>query len=199
MPKISAPTVAEHRAKQHKQVLDAALRYIVEHEGDVPTLGEVAKDVGLARSSVYQYVSSRADLMGQLLIMLMEEWAAAVSKEMEQVEASSGKHGAALANAKLSAYVRTTLDLFADGTRHAMMVAASKVPSVFEDARVLCAHNVMRPELVAILEKAGLPKGEAKAYADLVDTATHRAAEMIAQGVEREDVIASLDRMIRLS
>lgn len=56
MPKISFPTVAEHRAVQHRAVLDAANRLIVENDGNVPTLAEVASEVGLARSSVYLYV-----------------------------------------------------------------------------------------------------------------------------------------------
>lgn len=217
MPKISAPTVAEHRENQHKQVLDASLRYIVEHEGQVPTLAEVAKDVGLARSSVYQYVSSRSDIVAQLLVMLMEEWAEAVRESMADVEreffgAEIANQGSAdaiasldtegkksLASAKLTAYVRTTLELFTDGSRHAMMVAAQNEPSVFADAKVMCAHNIMRPVLVKILMKAGLPEGQAEAYSQLVDSATHRAADMIAQGDDRATVLAALEHMIRLA
>lgn len=61
MPKISEPTVTEHRASQHRAVLLAAERLIVESEGKVPTIAEVAAEVGLARSSVYLYVSSGKD------------------------------------------------------------------------------------------------------------------------------------------
>lgn len=191
MPKISAPTVAEHRENQHQQVLDSALRYIVANEGQVPTVGDVAKEVGLARSSVYQYVSSRADIVAQLLVALMEEWAEAVDAAMNAADDDVSD--------KLSAYVRTTLELFTDGTRHAMMVAASNEPSVFADAKVMCAHNKMRPVLIDLLKKAGMPEGEAEAYSQLVDSSTHRAAEMIAQGSDRDSVVAALDSMVRLS
>ncbi|WIM73092.1 hypothetical protein QP028_05350 [Corynebacterium suedekumii] len=57
MPKISESTVAEHRAVQHRAVLDAAEKLIVGSDGRVPTLAEVAAEVGLARSSVYLYAS----------------------------------------------------------------------------------------------------------------------------------------------
>ena len=66
MPKITESTVAEHRAMQHRAVLDAAQHLIIAGAGKVPTLAEVASEVGLARSSVYRYASSQHDLMVQL-------------------------------------------------------------------------------------------------------------------------------------
>ena len=71
MPKITEDTVAEHRAVQHRAVLDAAERLIVENHGKVPTLAEVAAAVGLARPSVYRYAKSQHDLLVQLLICLL--------------------------------------------------------------------------------------------------------------------------------
>ena len=69
MPKITETTVAEHRAVQHRAVLEAAERLIVAGGGKVPSLAEVAAEVGLARPSVYRYVSSQHDLMVQLLVL----------------------------------------------------------------------------------------------------------------------------------
>ena len=51
MPKITETTVAEHRAVQHRAVLEAAEQLIVAGGGKVPSLAEVAAEVGLARSA----------------------------------------------------------------------------------------------------------------------------------------------------
>lgn len=74
MPKITETTVAEHRAVQHRAVLEAAERLIINNRGAVPTLAEVAAEVGLARPSVYRYVSSQHDLLVQLLIQATQLW-----------------------------------------------------------------------------------------------------------------------------
>ena len=52
MPKITGPTVVEHRAAQHRALLASAERLINESGGNVPTLTEVAEAMGLARSSI---------------------------------------------------------------------------------------------------------------------------------------------------
>ena len=72
MPKITGPTVVEHRAAQHRALLDAAEKLINDSGGEVPTLTEVAEAMGLARSSVYLYVKSRKDLIVQLLLFLQQ-------------------------------------------------------------------------------------------------------------------------------
>lgn len=74
MPKITETTVAEHRAAQHRAVLEAAERLIVNNRATVPTLAEVAAEVGLARPSIYRYVSSQQDLLVQLLIQATQAW-----------------------------------------------------------------------------------------------------------------------------
>lgn len=83
MPKISASTVAEHHEIQHQQVLDVALALIESSRGAVPAVGEVAKMVGLARSSVYQYISSKQDLVAQLLTRFLKQWAEEVAAAMD--------------------------------------------------------------------------------------------------------------------
>ena len=63
MPKISAPTVAEHRARQRAALLDAA-RVLLEEQGyPALTFGALADRTGLARPTVYEYFGSKDDLM----------------------------------------------------------------------------------------------------------------------------------------
>ncbi|WP_406673984.1 helix-turn-helix domain-containing protein [Nonomuraea sp. N2-4H] len=66
MPRIQAPTVAEHRAAQRRALLDAA-REILAETGRPPTLARVAERAGLARSSLYQYFRSSGDLLNAVV------------------------------------------------------------------------------------------------------------------------------------
>lgn len=64
MPKIEAATVAEHRAMKARQVLAAAVDLLVDEGPSGVTLAAVAERTDLARTSVYQYAGSAADLVG---------------------------------------------------------------------------------------------------------------------------------------
>lgn len=69
MPKIDAPTVAEHHAKQRASVI-AAARHALGTGGIAGvTPGAVAKTTGLARTSIYQYFPST----GALLTVAIED------------------------------------------------------------------------------------------------------------------------------
>lgn len=188
MPKITAPTVAEHRENQHQLILDAALEAIVESHGSVPTVGEVAKRVGLARSSVYQYVSSKTELVAQLLTRFMRRWEAGVGQAMAQ----AGKDP----RARLEAYVESNLDLFAKWQEDALMHAASQEPEAFRDEQVVAAHEALRPALIDALVAAGIPEREADPYSSLLDSAIHSAARLILEGQDRAAVGRALARFL---
>jgi AcrR family transcriptional regulator len=63
MPKIDAPTLAEHREKQLAVLLSAAHDAFIERGFADTTFADVAGRAGLARSSVYEYFSSKDDLL----------------------------------------------------------------------------------------------------------------------------------------
>lgn len=64
MPKISAATVAQHRAMKERQVVDAAVDLLTREGVSAVTPAAVAQRTGLARTSVYQYAGSADDLVG---------------------------------------------------------------------------------------------------------------------------------------
>ncbi|WP_298088419.1 TetR/AcrR family transcriptional regulator, partial [uncultured Corynebacterium sp.] len=125
MPKITGPTVVEHRAAQHRALLDASSRLINESGGNVPTLTEVAEAMGLARSSVYLYVKSRKDLIVQLLLDVIPAWTGGITEAMDRVGDDPV--------AKLKVYVDETYRLFIEGEHGPLMVAAQQVPEAFMD------------------------------------------------------------------
>lgn len=78
MPRITEPTVAEHRAKQRAAVLQAAEDLAVERGGAAVTVAAVAARTGLARPSVYAYFSSAEDMLVALVREGFERWHAAL-------------------------------------------------------------------------------------------------------------------------
>ncbi|AJK67983.1 TetR/AcrR family transcriptional regulator [Corynebacterium marinum] len=186
MPKISEATVARHRAAQQRAVLDAARKLIVDGGGKVPTLAEVAADVGLARSSVYLYVSSREDMVVQLLRETIPAW-------LDELAGQIGRAGTDPAD-RLAVYVRVTLDLFVEGSHGPLMTAAQAFPGAFADERVQQEHNGLEPALHTLLGDA------ASLSRPLLDAAIQRGAELVAQsGADVEAVAAVLQRMARAS
>lgn len=77
MPRISAPTVAEHRTMIRGRLLDAA-EEILRTGGDL-TAGAVSASAGIARNSIYRYVDSVDDLRVQVVTRYLPDWLDAVS------------------------------------------------------------------------------------------------------------------------
>lgn len=162
MPKITEETVAEHRAVQHRAVLDAAERLIVEQRGKVPTLAEVAAAVGLARPSVYRYVSSQHDLLVQLLILSTQEWNAELEAKIADAPPEPPQ--------RIRAYVDATLELFAHGP---LAAAAQNFPEAFADEEVQRSHAGFQTIVAAFCP------GVAPVDIALLNAAIGRAAEMV--------------------
>ena len=71
-PKIQEATIREQRQMRQRQLMDAALSLAMEDGVGSVTVSAVAKRAGLARSSIYEYFASSADLIADLV---MEEMA----------------------------------------------------------------------------------------------------------------------------
>src|SRR6266536_1669808 len=108
MPKISAPTVAEHRARQRAALLDAA-RLVLEEQGyPALTFGALADRTGLARPTVYEYFGSKDDLV----VALCER---EIGRQAELVR--SRLEGASGPRERVAAFVRAQLDLAVEEPR----------------------------------------------------------------------------------
>lgn len=63
MPRITAPTVAEHVRRQEHAILDASARLFAERGVSGTDLGDIARAVGLARSSLYRYFPDKDHIL----------------------------------------------------------------------------------------------------------------------------------------
>lgn len=103
MPRIAAPTVAEHHARQRRALLDAA-RALLAETGEAPSMTAVGRRAGLARSSVYQYFESPHALLHAVVADVLPDWASQVRQQVE----AAGTPGE-----KVWAYIEANVALFA--------------------------------------------------------------------------------------
>ncbi len=115
MPRITAPTVAEHREQRRADLLEAAAALMLRH-GQF-TVAEVATEVGLSRSAVYEYYSSAADLIADVLVDELADWADALERATADIADPAER---------VSAWVGAVLHYVAEG-RHALVRAAGTI------------------------------------------------------------------------
>ncbi|SMO39701.1 TetR/AcrR family transcriptional regulator [Propioniciclava tarda] len=86
MPKISAPTVREHRQIVLARLIDAA-EGILRTQGVAElTAGAVTAEAGIARNSIYRYVDSIGDLRGLVLARYLPRWMRAVDERLARID-----------------------------------------------------------------------------------------------------------------
>ena len=115
VPKIAAPTVAENRELRRDALLTAAASLI--QRGGTFTVAEVAHEVGLSRSAVYEYYSSAAELIADVLVDELSAWSASLETSTNQ---------ATDAQQRVHAWIHGILDYVADG-RHALLRSAGAI------------------------------------------------------------------------
>ena len=139
VPKISAPSIAEHREARRDALLAAAAQLML--SGTPFTVAQVASEVGLSRSAVYEYYASAADLIADVLVDEMALWVDEISP---MVEAESEPL------ARIETWVRGVLGYVKDG-RHVLVKSAGSVE--LPEARRVQVTSMHR-ELVAPLVQA---------------------------------------------
>lgn len=171
MPRIAAPTVAENRELRRTALVDAATR-IIEARGSARfSVADVAAEVGLSRSAVYEYYASSADLVADVLVDELLTWT-------ELIVASVAS--APDAQAKVAAWIRTNLDYAANG-RHALVRAAGQVElPPTRRAQIGTLHH----ELVAPLRAAVIASGQDPVVVSYIWGVTQAAIERIEGGAD---------------
>jgi AcrR family transcriptional regulator len=172
VPKIQAPTVAEHRAAQRAALLDAARSLLSEEAERAPSMAAVARRAGLARSSVYAYFTSRDDLLDALIVDTFPRWSAYVRARM-------GKAGTP--GDRVLAYVHANLRLVARGD-HALaraLAATGRTDALANSSRLL--HDELQTPLRTALADHGA--GDPDRTAELVQSIVYTLSRMIEDGL----------------
>ncbi|GAA3862156.1 TetR/AcrR family transcriptional regulator [Saccharothrix violaceirubra] len=183
MPRISADTLAEHRANRLRTLLDAGRAIVAEEGAEALTLAALARRVGLSRPSLYEYFRSREELVAAIVGDELPEWGrrlAAAVRAADDVPA------------KIEAYLRTELEIIADGSHSAVVaLSAHALPEASRDL-IRTEHGKLLEPLVDVLAQADVPRPGLRAL--LVHGAVEAAARTLRPGdaAQYEEVVAAL-------
>jgi len=146
-PKIQAATVVEQRQMRQRQLIDAALAIALESGAANITVAAVAKRAGLARSSMYEYFSSSADLIADLVI---EELALYQKRLAQAVKGTEDPYQ------HIELWIAEALQYVVDG-RHMLIKSlnAAAIPDFRRD-EISQGHRNLMTTISAPLQDIGL-------------------------------------------
>jgi AcrR family transcriptional regulator len=151
MPKIDAPTVAEHHSKQRAALLAAATTLLAEEGLDAITLAAVGSAAGLARSSVYQYFDSAPALLAAVIEDVMPR----AAKELAEAVAR-----ARTPEQRIDAFVRATLDTATDPIHRSLSALAQAPLPAQCRVRISELHHEQFAPLRAAVAELDVPDPE---------------------------------------
>src|SRR5690554_6931307 len=185
MPKITAPTVAEHRVAQRRALIDAAEAIVSELGATAVTPRSVRARAGLARSWFYEYFPFRDDLLAAIALQAFDEWGAELRAAV--AAASPGR-------ARLHAYVEATMRMTADG-KHSLalkMQRADLSPKNFD--AIMAMHDTLTAPLTDVLGSLGLSPDPT--HATLVQGLLNAGVQLVEHGVDAETATSSINSVL---
>ncbi|WOQ17999.1 TetR family transcriptional regulator [Raineyella sp. W15-4] len=186
MPKISAATVAEHRAMKERQVISAAVDLLTTEGAAAVTPAAVAARAGLARTSVYQYARSG----NELVALAVEETFVQVKAALAVALDAAGSDPAA----RLEAIIRTVLQGAADGHAPGPAVDVAALGSAQQE-RLRQLHQELVAPLAAAIEAAGAK--DVRLLTAISWGAINGVVPLIEHGMPVEAAVASVVAYVR--
>lgn len=191
MPRINAATIAEHVAQQEAAVIDAARRLFSERGVRQVSLGDIAEEVGLRRTSLYRYFPTKAHLV--------QRWFEAAMTPL--VDASrEAVAGPGSAGRRLDRWLEVQLDFLLDDEHTALVTVSLEADDLPDDVRaqIGARHRDLYATLTPLLagpagEDAALVRTRSLLIAGLVGA----AADLVRAGADRAAVGAELARSAR--
>ncbi|HEX6887013.1 MAG TPA: TetR family transcriptional regulator [Candidatus Nanopelagicales bacterium] len=173
MPRIDAPTVAEHHARRRAALVAAAGDLLATEGVEGVTLAAAGAAAGLARSSVYQYFDSA----GSLLAATVE---AALPRATAELAAAVARAGAPLD--RVEAWVRASVAGGTDPAHRSMAdLGGMQLPEACR-ARLAELHAAQQAPLEAALAEHGV--AEPALVAELLSGLVRTAAASINAGAD---------------
>ena len=167
MPKIQAPTVALHREFRRQQLIDAAMGLALTSGAQSITVAAVAAKAGLARSSIYEYFASSADLVADLVLEELDYYtqrlADAIGNETDPYQ-------------RIEKWISESLRYVADG-RHMLVKSLNTIDTpAARKEEIALGHRRMIAPLQESLVEIGIsdPRVAASLLASVTDAASVR-------------------------
>jgi AcrR family transcriptional regulator len=185
VPKISAPTVAEHRAARRAALLEAAVGLLAEQPDRVPSLAAVGKRAGLSRPSVYHYFTSAEALVAAVVEEAFPRWERRFDDALAEVGSPAER---------IRVYARENLRLVADGEFALANTLATILPGNDLSARATRFHQRLLEPVRGALEELDVP--DPVLSADLLNALVLAGCRAVDNGVEVDAALAGLLRVL---
>lgn len=180
MPRISAPTLAEHREWRRQQLVAAACEIALEQGGQAVTVAAVAVRAGLSRTSVYEYFGSSEELIADLVLDELANFSAVLSDAISDTADSFQA---------ISQWIQAALQYIADG-RHLLAKALSSISAPADRSREIgAAHKTLLAPLSQALIEIGIT--DLAQALTLIQAVTDAATKRIESGCDGKAEIAS--------
>ena len=167
MPRIETETLAQHRDWRRHQLIDAAASIAMESGGSAVSVAAVAQRAGMSRTSVYEYFASSADLVADLIIEELNNFATILENAVGQCVSPCNC---------VELWIESALRYIADG-RH-LLAKALNATALPQDraAQIGAAHRALLAPLKSGLTAIGVEDiTQALAYIQATtDVATKR-------------------------
>lgn len=180
MPKIDAPTVAEHHARRREELLAAARRLLAEGGLPAVTLSAAGADAGLARSSVYQYFDSTPALVAAVVEEAIPRMLAELVAQMD---------GLSTPLERVDVFVASTLHAATDATHRSLAALAHAPLPEPCAARLAALHREQALPLRAALSELGV--ADPDLATELVMAMVQAASRAVLAGQAEADVLES--------
>jgi AcrR family transcriptional regulator len=169
VPKIAANTIAENRDLREAAILSAANSIAREQGLAQVTFSAIAKKTGIARTTVYAYFDSSADLIADVLIDELFEMNELLSHRVQS--AATPREG-------VTSWISASLEYVNDGRHELLKSAASVELPPVRRAQMQQLHRAMISPLVDALSnlKVDQPQTVAMQISGVVDVAVRRLA-----------------------
>lgn len=143
-PKIAEATIVEQRAMRQKQIIDAAMSLALDSGAPSVTVAAVAKRAGISRSLVYEYFSSSADLIADLVLEELEYY---------RQRLMNAVHGIENPYLYIELWISEALQYVADG-RHILVKSLNTVAALnFRREEIAQGHRNMMATIIDPLKK----------------------------------------------
>ena len=147
MPRINTSNLVEQREWRRSQLIGAAAAIALESGSEAITVSAVAQRAGLARTSVYEYFGSSAELVADLIIEELSGFTNILNAAVEPTDTPEEA---------IAQWINSALLYIADG-RHllAKALSATSLP-INRSAEIGAAHRALLAPLTSALTEFGV-------------------------------------------
>ena len=184
MPRITAPTVAEHRDQRRADLVAAGQELLVTEGPDAVTMTAVATRAGLSRTAVYEYFTSADELVAVVLGDQMVSWQEALRQRLHAAPTETGD----LDTVRI--YVEVAMGLVADGHHSPLVLLTMHTLAKDVRRRLSAAHAAVAAPLGEVLAQIGIQ--DVDQATNYVHAAIEAAARRIAPGQDAHAEIAAV-------